>query len=302
MKDNVVLCIIFNHRYDQNIAKLDKIYNLRFSKIYYLVPFYNGEKNDKIIPIWESSYQFQGYIAQALSKIYSPDVEQYVFCADDIIINPNVNETNIQTILKTDINTSFIPKLFPIRETYTWIYTKTLLDCENAFLRGGASFEKELPLACDTKERFANYRCDVRKFIKIKDILSGLYATRYKGRFDLFKFIKYLFLNRGKHFYPLAYGDSDFFTISQKDITEFARICGIFAAMNLFVESAIPTAMILSCDKITFQTNSEINKHMNGNINGKDYNYRLKNLYCNWPENVFRIHPIKLSQWTIEDI
>ncbi len=34
------------------------------------MPFYDGDPNDDVITIFESSYCFQGFIAQGSSKIY----------------------------------------------------------------------------------------------------------------------------------------------------------------------------------------------------------------------------------------
>ena len=48
----VPLIIIYNHRFDQNIEKLNKIYGERFSKIYHLVPFYDGDLPN-VIPVFE---------------------------------------------------------------------------------------------------------------------------------------------------------------------------------------------------------------------------------------------------------
>ena len=62
-KYNLTLVIVFNHRYDKNIAALEKIYRKKFFNIKFLVPFYNGDRED-VIPIYENSHYFQGYFAQ----------------------------------------------------------------------------------------------------------------------------------------------------------------------------------------------------------------------------------------------
>ncbi|MBR1398176.1 MAG: hypothetical protein IJ563_11690, partial [Selenomonadaceae bacterium] len=63
MSRNICLIILFNHKYVQNVKILDKIYSNRFSSIYYVMPFYNGELNgvdgvdeSHIITVYESSY------------------------------------------------------------------------------------------------------------------------------------------------------------------------------------------------------------------------------------------------------
>lgn len=58
METKVALVVIYNHRYDKNIARVKSIYAKRFSYIYHVMPFYDGDKQD-VIPVFESSYCFQ---------------------------------------------------------------------------------------------------------------------------------------------------------------------------------------------------------------------------------------------------
>ena len=52
----VCLVLIFNHKYEQNIEKLKRIYRDRFSMIRFMIPFYNGDdKGGEIISVYESS-------------------------------------------------------------------------------------------------------------------------------------------------------------------------------------------------------------------------------------------------------
>jgi hypothetical protein len=44
MSSTVALVIIYNHRYDKNIDILESIYANRFSNIFHIVPFYDGDK------------------------------------------------------------------------------------------------------------------------------------------------------------------------------------------------------------------------------------------------------------------
>lgn len=69
----VCLSIIFNHKYDINIPLLERMYNKRFSSLFYIVPFSSGKiegvSSNRIIPVYETSYCFQGYISQAYERI-----------------------------------------------------------------------------------------------------------------------------------------------------------------------------------------------------------------------------------------
>jgi hypothetical protein len=94
MKGNtVILVVIYNHKYDKNIDIVENLYCKRFSTIYHIVPFYTGDKPN-VIPVYENSIYFEGYIAQAYSHFFHPEAAHYFFVADDMILNPNINETN----------------------------------------------------------------------------------------------------------------------------------------------------------------------------------------------------------------
>lgn len=60
----IALLIIYNHRYDANIGRLEEMYKGRFQYIFHIVPFYDGNVKN-VIPVYEHSHYFSGYIAQA---------------------------------------------------------------------------------------------------------------------------------------------------------------------------------------------------------------------------------------------
>ena len=77
IESKICFIIVFNHRFDTNIEILEDIYKNRFENIYFIVPFYNGNRKD-VITVYESSYNFSGYYAQALEKIYDDRYTHYV--------------------------------------------------------------------------------------------------------------------------------------------------------------------------------------------------------------------------------
>ena len=68
MDTKIALLVIYNHRYDKNILRIEQIYEGRFSHIYHVVPFYDGNK-ENVITVFDSSFQFQGYISQAYQHL-----------------------------------------------------------------------------------------------------------------------------------------------------------------------------------------------------------------------------------------
>ena len=115
-----------------------------------------------------------------------------------------------------------------------------------------------------------------------------------------------------KHFYPikeidypLYCGYSDFFIISKDKIRDFSRLCGIFAAMNIFVEIAVPTSLVLSIKHDMMVQDKDINleaKTMWIQLPEvaqfeKDCDYTISKMAELWPDNYAYLHPLKLSKW-----
>src|SRR5205085_6532757 len=70
------LVIIYNHQYDENIERLEHLYKRRFGSIFHLVPFYRGSRSN-VVPVYENSHYFQGYIAQAFRAFFREDFSHY---------------------------------------------------------------------------------------------------------------------------------------------------------------------------------------------------------------------------------
>src|SRR5882672_7140544 len=119
------LIIVFNHRYDKNIPVLEKIYSGRFSHIYFLVPFYNGD-HPNVIPVYESSHYFQSFFAQGYSRFFSEEFTHYIFLGDDCILHPSINENNILQQTGLAAGADFIPGLIEfhtIKKEQPWWHT-----------------------------------------------------------------------------------------------------------------------------------------------------------------------------------
>jgi hypothetical protein len=98
---------------------------------------------------------------------------------------------------------------------------------------------------------------------------------------------------------------------------KFYHYCGVFAAMNLFVELALPTAMVLSAKEIVTENDLELRgkalwpdggQRLNGDLEPAygdyeelaGYNFNLKQLLDNFPETYIYLHPVKLSKWNTQ--
>lgn len=109
---DVALVIIYNHQYNKNIEILESLYKHRFSHIFHLVPFYQGER-ENVIPVYENSYHFQGYLAQVLKSFFHPRFVHYFFVADDLLLHPSINERNYRDVFHVESKTCFLPGFIP---------------------------------------------------------------------------------------------------------------------------------------------------------------------------------------------
>lgn len=300
MNNKICLVIIFNHRYDKNIRILEALYKDKFEKVHYLVPFYNGGQKN-VIPVYESSYQFQGYIAQGVEKFYDEKYTHYLFIGDDLILNPLINQENFFEYFGIEENGSYFPKCQPIGRHLNWHYEKRIFNAVQAFDGdSGTNYNEEILKEEGFKKAF-EFGYSKKDFVLTwKHFFNGFMSKR-----SVFRFV----ISHPKHFiklfkgvpmsYPVFCGYSDIFLLHREDIKEVSRMAGVFAAMGLFVEMAIPTAMKLKCRNL-----------QEGNAGGKiiwdaeekaqlekDYHLELKFLFESWPEDVNYIHPVKLSKW-----
>jgi hypothetical protein len=310
MKENVlILVVIYNHKYDKNIDIIENLYCKRFSTIYHIVPFYTGDKPN-VIPVYENSIYFEGYIAQAYKHFFHPEAAHYFFVADDMILNPNINETNYADFFNLTDEKSFLPDFINLYQIDSWshareafafqttkykIETKGELpdpeEAEKRMLQNGAlsrPINQEKPLKWEALHKKRGYNLFHKEN---RDNLSQrVSATVLRKRYTLN--------------YPLVGSYSDIFIVSAQTIQEFCHYCGVFAAMELFVEIAIPSALALSAKKIV--TEKELLLKGKPLWTEKDldfllpYKKNMTTLLNNYPQEILYIHPVKLSQWDIK--
>jgi len=305
---DLALIIIYNHQYNKNIDILERIYKNRFSHIYHLVPFYDGDKAN-VIPVYENSIYFQGYIAQGLKSYFNKNYQHYFFVADDMILNPVINENNYREVLRLDSNTCFIPELIKLHklkdwwergpEAFNWNINLPRVEAQNQLpdkataLQSFKKFGLEIkPLTFDLIYRERSFP---KKLYKIREVISYI-------RYKINKFRK----NKKEYNlpYPMVGAYSDIAVVSSNSIKQFSHYCGVFASTQLFVELAIPTAIVLSAERIV--TENDLDYKGKALWTNKDYeelekyNNSIKNLLENFPSSYLYLHPIKLSKWEIE--
>jgi len=305
---NVCLVVIFNHRFDNNLPLLRKIYGKRFFNIRFLMPFYDGSEND-VIPVYESSYQFQGYLIQAYEKLKDIPCSHYLFIADDLIINPDFDEvnflsrTNIHS--KKFLSSGFSPLNIPNRFRWYWI-----ADSSKPFYSVSTSYKNFLYTYDEAIAKFNDFFG-----VKYKEVYGDEFfgspnqpGSNLLGRWnnaEEFSNIINRFLSANKNSrkipYPMAVGSADIFCIKKESLFEFSRLCGIFSAMNMFVEIAIPTAAVLTFkkDEVAFFPKGSGRMFWNNDRVAFEnkYDKDFMRLYNEWDKKIYFVHPVKLSTW-----
>lgn len=315
---NVCLVIIFNHRFDKNIEKLQEIYKNRFKNIFFVMPFYDGDV-ENVIPVYCGSDTFQGFIAQAFYRIKG-DYSHYVFIADDMLLNDSINENTILNYLNLTEKDGYIKSVSHLSDINVseWGHAITAIMhfCDVCYLKNFEHSFDFLPPREEAVKLFARHGIvhkeldksnvnlsDMRKIIgeSLKRVIlrGGANCSSYmcKG------IIKQIY-TKGKYVlpYPLAMGYSDFIIIPQKNMRQFAHICGVFATMRVFVEVAIPTAMLLCLDSIVYENEmcgvEMWHAHEVKDLQAK-HDLKIESLYNEIRDrNLLYFHPIKLSQWS----
>ncbi len=318
----VALIFIFNHKYDKNIEVLENIYKDRFSNIYYLVPFYEGSKAN-VIPVYENSIYFQGYLSQGLKHYFNEKYEHYFFIADDLILNPEINEHNYKEHFNIGSADNFIPEIHSLhnlsnndtlrfapvksitgKKKWYWIRIRELV---LGYKHGvyGAENTNEMPSYADAAKILQNYGYETKPFTH-KDVYGDVLPIAPAS-------VRYMlhlksYFKKINPVYPLVGAYSDILIINKYTIKKFCHYCGVFATNKLFVEFAIPTALLLTGRSIVTQ-NKTIKKGKiywlytqqelaNYNKEMEQYNKNLNELLNKFPKNSMYIHPIKLSKWT----
>jgi hypothetical protein len=305
----VALIIIYNHQYNKNIDVLESIYQGKFSNIYHLVPFYNGNKRN-VIPVYECSYYFQGYIAQGLKNYFREEYTHYFFIADDLILNPAINENNYQDFFGVDDTGCFIPDFITVHERKEW--WSRIHDAYTWRIKlPGIEAADQLPKNEEALARFYEKGLTIQplRFDHLWEVPRslrewGIYAVNHNPLRALSVFARYNMSKlTGKKYtlpYPVVGSYSDISIVSSDAIKLFCHYNGVFAATKLFVELALPTAMVLSAKHIV--TERELRYKGRPLWKQKDYeellpfDYSLKKLLTSFPEYLY-IHPVKLSKW-----
>lgn len=316
----VALIILFNHKFERNLPRLRQIYSDRFSNLYFIMPFYKGNDPD-VICVYENSFYFQGYIAQALQRIKRDGIDHYMVIGDDLILNPDINEKNYAEHFKLGPDDGFIPEIFLLDDEVTprrlmrkathWFWN---LNAVNFRLeQGGIEVKGELPAYETAKEILKSHGYNFNELLNKESLAVNYPKWGAENVNDVKTYVTHIancFIRNHKlsnkerrtMHYPMVGSYSDIVIIPGNAVDTFSNYAGVMAALNLFVEIALPTALLLSVKKVTQEKDlaekgytiweSYETKKMED-----EHNNNLDSLFENFPTNTLYIHPVKLSKW-----
>ena len=303
------LIIVFNHRYDKNIPVLKQLYSGRFSHIYFLVPFYDGT-DPQVIPVYESSHYFQSFFAQGFHRFFREEFTHYLFVGDDCILNPRINETNFLEQTGLPEGADFIPDLIELHkqnEATAWWHSFKGVDFFTN--RKGAEVQRELPSRSEAVTRFARHGVTTTPVSKKNIFGSATPAGQNKLKHWLFKEyhwrIKWKSYRKGGKLelpYPVVGSYADIIIVTKKSIATFCHYCGLMAATGVFVELAIPTALLLASDHVVQEKALRLRGLALWSPEAiaaleKQHHSSLKHLLDHFPQEQLFYHPVKLSKW-----
>lgn len=283
---SVVLVIIHNHPHYANIDALDRLYGSRFRHIRHLAPFYTGSA-PHVVPVYENSRFFQGYVSQAVSRIVDDAFDHYLFVADDLLLRPDIAEGTYRERLQLDSEACFFPGFVELHTlTKYWPRATEAARWNPRVL--GAQIVDLLPDASTVAARFARFGLTAGPLTYFQ-VMNRQPAT------DAERSVRYAMR------YPLIGGYSDIFVVSRTCIRQFAHLCGLFAVGRLFVELAIPTAMVLAADAVVTEQSLPYQGRALWTAEDRAildrYGGSLRRLMDEFPDQHLYLHPIKLSHW-----
>lgn len=309
MKQKICLVIIYNHNYEKNYESLQEIYATRFSQIFHLIPF-TSRIEDNVIPVYGNSFFFGSYISQAAQILLKTSADFFFFAADDILLNPSINEDNVHYFFGVEENRAYLPYFTDLGTQQSfWLRSVDAINWEQK--KRGLEVEKMLPTIDIWKERFADLNfsntISIKSLIRIgslgfrsadKNTHRIIWAGKkliliFINLFLNFKLIFKWILRRGRPVRPLVGGYADVFIVPKKYFLGFSRLLGVLSSLELHVELAIPTSLAMQ-HGLQFSTNHELMAI--GETQNPFKFWDTVNSRFAFTNQVLYLHPVKLSK------
>lgn len=316
------LVVVFNHNFERNLPIIRRLYADRFGQMIQLMPFYGGQDSD-VLRVFGNSFRFQAYIAQARTRLQRMDCDRFLFVSDDLLLNPTINETNMETAFRLGENDVFVSKFYDVsngiahrgtREAHNFTMQPPGLDA--TALREIPTHQKAFDRlhTLGVLETEALRKCTPWMTQWRRPLLANWHYNykALRGRaWHLREAAKYWF-GRRRVSYPVVFAYSDIFSIPARQLDRFCKMIEVFATVNMFVELAIPTALAFLETPLVFEDDLEL-RPLNLWFPPDPKQFEKKKLFIqqfenavqcrtdgiakHFPADILYIHPIKLSKW-----
>ncbi|WBH17442.1 hypothetical protein [Sphingomonas radiodurans] len=123
----VCVCVMMNHPYPANLPLLRRVYAGRFSELLFLIPFAEVDDPD-VITVYRGSYAHAAYISDARARLSTIDCDYFLFVHDDVLLNPQFDESSFTDLLPLGRDDGFIPWVYKTPDRLgEWIWYFALL-------------------------------------------------------------------------------------------------------------------------------------------------------------------------------
>ncbi len=231
-------------------------------------------------------------------------------------MNPIINELNLLELCGIGNDEAYTKSLASLGDAYyLWTYFTGII---RTLRRPWFDYRNELPDVSTALARYSRLGITSSK-TSLRGLLhwNGKIALRDMLRRPQFIAEAVQATIRHEPEYPMLFGYSDFFVVPAQEFERFAHLCGVFGALNMFAEVAIPTALALTCSDVrteyypgeVFAGCKPPRFDSQRKWRGKEiweadillfeqhYGLNLSQLMNNFPDSCIYIHPIKLSKW-----
>ena len=307
----ICLVHLFNHRHEANVRVLERIYGGRFGHRHILMPF-STAPGPNISRVYEPGRNFSGHIAQGARDFMGEQFTHYVIAGDDLLLNPQLDETNLIGALGLRPGEGYIKNLVAadaLRGRWIWAG-----EAAAKFRRNAKAIDLGplLPSADEARAKFAALQLTfpARPAVTLSDQLRF-------ARQSVWAALEGMAMHRRPADYPLLSGYADFIVVPADAMAQFVHFCGVFAALDIFAEVAVPTALALAASKVRtelpvghhFVPNRKVERSP-GATKGVELwdkadsqaldwllSLPLDALLARFPADWLYIHPVKLSRY-----
>jgi hypothetical protein len=266
---NTALVVVFNHPFPKNIPLLDRLYRSKFDKIFYLIDAPNIYPG--IVPVKGISYTFQNFYLQAIEQIRGSDY--YFITHDDALLNPRFRPSTAFSHFNLPEEAICIRNIDMIPHDSVWKYAwKGVYDVveKNNNLRSILQSSKS-QLIQRYENQIIPFGCSHYDIAKWKKTVSEQTEILF------------------------GHGaNADILMMPGKALQDMVSSLQMLQAPDLFVEAAIPTAILLTQWKIhLMDSSSHLPKYIWELEAQKKF---LSNLFTMQREDLIAVHPVKFGE------